>query len=122
MGILLQSCLQDSVLEPNEIDHFLKGELDPRPTFQRAFVPSKKIGQSYRTYGSLKNEGENVMPKCLPQCVFAPSNKVFPYLGNGFRSSLGWFSRREPSGLIGLGKYVMLFNKGGRGIVCLHLL
>lgn len=77
MGVLLQSCLQDSVLEPNEIDHFLKGELDPRPTFQRAFVPSKKTGQSYCTYGSLKNEEESVMPKCLPSVCLLLHVKCF---------------------------------------------
>lgn len=32
-------------------------------------------------------------------------------------SFLGWFSKRNPSGLIGLGKYVLLFKKEGRGVV-----
>lgn len=104
LAVLLQQRLQDPVLEPNKIHHFLKGELDPRPTFQRASVPSRKTGPSSCVHVAPSGKrGSKHHARRLPQCAFAPSClfSLFPHLGKGLLSSLGWFSEGGPPGLTG---------------------
>lgn len=89
------------VLEPSEIDHFLKGELDTRPTTSKEHVCQAGELAEVTVQMAQKKMKEKGQAKVLPAAGLALSREAVPSLGSGFCFSLRCVCRRDASALLG---------------------